>query len=221
GSARAGEQAAKLRATCPKLRRAAPPTRPPRPPAWRAARWRRPKPSSTQPRPSPRGTASSRTTWTAPGETMIGGNRPDTFACEPGFGQDTVINFQTNKDVLQTKAGEVRLRVPKLRRQAFETAIIERYRQRESSVEEALNKTAWRQRAAMFSPRDVTKLLGIDALLSDTSPQGNSRRHDRMMALWTEAKKLRKSLGDREAEAITRRSYGCGQVLRPRDDDIG
>src|SRR5262249_33455785 len=39
---------------------------------------------------------------------------------------------------LQTKAGEVRLRVPKLRGQTFETAIIERYRRRESSVEEAL-----------------------------------------------------------------------------------
>ena len=39
---------------------------------------------------------------------------------------------------LQTKAGEVRLKIPKLRRQAFETAIIERYRRRESSVEEAL-----------------------------------------------------------------------------------
>src|SRR5437763_9348073 len=39
---------------------------------------------------------------------------------------------------LQTKAGEVRLRVPKLRQQTFETAIIERYRRRESSVEEAL-----------------------------------------------------------------------------------
>src|SRR5215472_1987938 len=39
---------------------------------------------------------------------------------------------------LQTRAGEVRLEVPKLRRQAFETAIIERYRRRESSVEEAL-----------------------------------------------------------------------------------
>jgi putative transposase len=39
---------------------------------------------------------------------------------------------------LQTKAGEVRLKVPKLRNQAFETAIIERYRRRESSVEEAL-----------------------------------------------------------------------------------
>jgi transposase-like protein len=39
---------------------------------------------------------------------------------------------------LQTKTGEVRLKVPKLRRQTFETAIIERYRPRESSVEEAL-----------------------------------------------------------------------------------
>jgi len=39
---------------------------------------------------------------------------------------------------LQTKAGEVRLKVPKLRQQKFETAIIERYRRRESSVEEAL-----------------------------------------------------------------------------------
>jgi transposase-like protein len=39
---------------------------------------------------------------------------------------------------LQTKAGEVSLKVPKLRNLPFETAIIERYRRRESSVEEAL-----------------------------------------------------------------------------------
>ena len=39
---------------------------------------------------------------------------------------------------LQTKAGEVNLKVPKLRQQTFETAIIERYRRREASVEEAL-----------------------------------------------------------------------------------
>ena len=39
---------------------------------------------------------------------------------------------------LHTKAGEVTLKVPKLRKQAFETAIIERYRRREASVEEAL-----------------------------------------------------------------------------------
>jgi putative transposase len=39
---------------------------------------------------------------------------------------------------LQTKAGDVTLTVPKLRNLPFETAIIERYRRRESSVEEAL-----------------------------------------------------------------------------------
>ena len=39
---------------------------------------------------------------------------------------------------LHTKAGEVELKVPKLRRAAFESQVIERYRRRESSVEEAL-----------------------------------------------------------------------------------
>ena len=39
---------------------------------------------------------------------------------------------------LQTKAGEVELNMPKLRSLPFETAIIARYRRRESSVEEAL-----------------------------------------------------------------------------------
>ena len=39
---------------------------------------------------------------------------------------------------LHTKAGEVTLKMPKLRKQAFETAIVERYRRRESSIEESL-----------------------------------------------------------------------------------
>jgi len=39
---------------------------------------------------------------------------------------------------LDTKAGRVNLKVPKLRKVTFETAIIARYRRRESSVEEAL-----------------------------------------------------------------------------------
>jgi len=39
---------------------------------------------------------------------------------------------------LQTRAGEVKLNVPRLRQLTFETAIIERYKRRESSVEEAL-----------------------------------------------------------------------------------
>ena len=39
---------------------------------------------------------------------------------------------------LETKAGKVNVKMPKLRRQTFETAIIERYRRREVSVEEAI-----------------------------------------------------------------------------------
>ncbi len=39
---------------------------------------------------------------------------------------------------LQTKAGEVTLKVPRLRSLPFETQIIERYKRRESSVEKAL-----------------------------------------------------------------------------------
>lgn len=39
---------------------------------------------------------------------------------------------------LHTSAGEVTLKVPNLRQLKFETAIIERYKRRESSVEEAL-----------------------------------------------------------------------------------
>ena len=42
------------------------------------------------------------------------------------------------KRKLQTQAGEVEIKMPKLRRQTFETAIIERYRRRDISVEEAI-----------------------------------------------------------------------------------
>jgi len=50
--------------------------------------------------------------------------------------KDTRAGHYTRK--LETKAGQVKLKVPKLRTLTFETAIIERYRRRESSVEEAL-----------------------------------------------------------------------------------
>lgn len=49
---------------------------------------------------------------------------------------DTRAGYYQRK--LHTKAGEVKLNVPKLRQQKFETAIIERYQRRESSVEEAM-----------------------------------------------------------------------------------
>jgi transposase-like protein len=50
--------------------------------------------------------------------------------------KDTRAGHYTRK--LDTKAGPVQIKMPKLRTLAFETAIIERYRRRESSVEEAL-----------------------------------------------------------------------------------
>lgn len=42
------------------------------------------------------------------------------------------------KRKLHTKAGEVEIKMPKLRQQTFETAIIERYRRRDISIEEAI-----------------------------------------------------------------------------------
>jgi putative transposase len=57
-----------------------------------------------------------------------------------------------------TKAGEVRLKVPKLRQQTFETAVIERYRRRESSVEEALIEM-YRAGVSVRRVEDITEAL--------------------------------------------------------------
>jgi putative transposase len=60
---------------------------------------------------------------------------------------------------LHTVAGEVNLKVPKLRRQTFETAIIERYRRRESSVEEALIEM-YLAGISVRRVEDITEALG-------------------------------------------------------------
>lgn len=59
---------------------------------------------------------------------------------------------------LETKAGPVELKVPKLRNLQFETAIIERYRRRESSVEEALIEM-YLAGVSMRRVEDVTEAL--------------------------------------------------------------
>jgi len=62
--------------------------------------------------------------------------------CQAGWYERTTERKDTRAGSyprkLQTRVGEVTLRMPKLRTLPFETAIIERYRRRESSVEEAL-----------------------------------------------------------------------------------
>ena len=53
--------------------------------------------------------------------------------------QDTRAGYY-NRHLL-TKAGQVDLKVPRLRKLSLESAIIERYKRRESSIEEALIET--------------------------------------------------------------------------------
>ena len=59
---------------------------------------------------------------------------------------------------LQTKAGEVELTVPRLRKLPLETAIIERYKRRESSVEEALIEM-YLAGVSMRRVEDITEAL--------------------------------------------------------------
>jgi transposase-like protein len=62
------------------------------------------------------------------------------------------------KRKLQTKAGEVELTVPRLRKLPLETAIIERYKRRESSVEEALIEM-YLAGVSMRRVEDITEAL--------------------------------------------------------------
>src|ERR1700749_1702606 len=59
---------------------------------------------------------------------------------------------------LHTKAGEVTLQMPKLRSLPFETAIIERYKRRETSVEEALLEMYYAG-VSMRRVEDITEAL--------------------------------------------------------------
>jgi len=60
---------------------------------------------------------------------------------------------------LYTKAGEVQLKVPKLRRARYETAIIEPYRRREPSVEEA-SMEVYLAGVSAHRVEDITQALG-------------------------------------------------------------
>ena len=67
---------------------------------------------------------------------------------------------------LQTKTGEVELNIPKLREQRFQTAIIEHYRRRESSIEEALREAQVDDRACVRGDKGFRQFLlrGIGAV---------------------------------------------------------
>ena len=85
--------------------------------------------------------------------------------------KDTRAGHYTRK--LLTGAGEVELEVPKLRTLTFETAIIERYRRRETSVEEALVEMYL---AGVSTRRieDITELLWDVKLSAGTMSRSKS-----------------------------------------------
>jgi putative transposase len=86
--------------------------------------------------------------------------------------EDTRAGFYQRK--LHTKAGEVTLNMPKLRRQTFETAIIERYRRREASVEEALIEM-YLAGVSVRRVEDITEALWGTKVSSGTISKLNHR----------------------------------------------
>ncbi len=78
------------------------------------------------------------------------------------------------KRKLHTKAGEVELKAPKLRKQTFETAIIERYRRRETSVEEAMVEM-YLAGVSVRRVEDVTEALWGTRVSSSTVSKLNQK----------------------------------------------
>jgi transposase-like protein len=75
---------------------------------------------------------------------------------------------------LETKAGKVELKMPKLRTLPFETAIIERYRRREASVEEALIEM-YLAGVSVRRIEDITEALWGTKVSPSTVSQLNKR----------------------------------------------
>src|SRR4051812_33850475 len=82
---------------------------------------------------------------------------------------------------LQTKAGEVTLTVPRLRKLPFETQIIERYRRRESSVEEALIEM-YLAGVSVRRVEDITETLWGTRVDSSTVSELNQKIYGRIEA---------------------------------------
>ena len=82
---------------------------------------------------------------------------------------------------LHTKAGEVTLKVPKLRTLTFETAIIERYRRKEISVEEALVEM-YLAGVSVRRVEDITEALWGTRVSSGTVSDLNAKIYETIEA---------------------------------------
>lgn len=79
----------------------------------------------------------------------------------------------------QTTAGEVELNVPKLKGVTFETAIIERYRRKESSVEEALIEM-YLAGVSVRRIEDITEALWGTKVSSGTISNLNKKAYEKI-----------------------------------------
>lgn len=91
--------------------------------------------------------------------------------------RDTRAGHYTRR--LHTRAGEVDLKVPKLRTLPFETAIIERYRRRESSVEEALMEM-YLAGVSVRRVEDITEALWGTRVSPSTVSDLNQKLYERI-----------------------------------------
>jgi putative transposase len=82
---------------------------------------------------------------------------------------------------LTTKAGQVTLKVPRLRSLPFETQIIERYRRRESSVEEALMEM-YLAGVSVRRVEDITEVLWGTRVSPSTVSELNQQLYERIEA---------------------------------------
>lgn len=87
-------------------------------------------------------------------------------------------HYQRN---FHTKAGDVQLNIPKLRYAKFETAIIERYKRRESSVEEALMEM-YLAGVSVRRVEDVTQALWGIKVSAGTVSDLNQKMYERIEA---------------------------------------
>jgi putative transposase len=83
---------------------------------------------------------------------------------------------------LHVKAGVVNLKIPKLRKTSFETAIIERYRRREASVEEALIEM-YIAGVSVRRVEDITEALWGTRVSPGTVSELNKKIYERI-ELW-------------------------------------
>ncbi len=80
---------------------------------------------------------------------------------------------------LETKAGPVSVRIPKLKQVQFETAIIERYRRRESSVEEAIQEM-YLAGVSVRRVEDITEALWGTRVSASTVSELNQKLYGRL-----------------------------------------